>query len=207
MTTRRPSPTPRADVARPRAAVTDRRHRAHERHRHRIAASGSRGWRRVMGCGFAKLLETGAVLDVPAGTLEAVANDSEVDHLSTNYLVEAHMGVTNQTIGADLVQAGRMGAGHRRVHRRRHRRRGDRYRRRDDAGAAWAHHREPRLHGRARSGPRPARTRDARGRHHRGVGREPLRRDARRGAGREHHQPEGAGRAGQGPGGQRHRGD
>jgi len=53
-----------------------------------------------------ELLETGAVLDVPAGTLEALASDSEVDHLSTNYLVEAHMGVTNQTIGADVVQAG-----------------------------------------------------------------------------------------------------
>ena len=53
-----------------------------------------------------KVLETGAVLEVPAGTLDAVAHDSEVDHLSTNHLVEAHMGVTNQTIGADVVQAG-----------------------------------------------------------------------------------------------------
>ena len=111
-----------------------------------------------------ELLETGAVLDVPAGTLEALASDSEVDHLSTNYLVEAHMGVTNQTIGADVVQAGGWAPGIGAFTGRRHRRRGDRYRRSDDAGAARAHHREPRLHRRARSGDRRARARDARGR-------------------------------------------
>ena len=43
---------------------------------------------------------------MPAGILSAVANDSEVDQLSSNYLVNAHMEVTNQTIGADLVQQG-----------------------------------------------------------------------------------------------------
>jgi serine protease AprX len=53
-----------------------------------------------------KVLETGAVLEVPAGALEAVANDGEVDQLSSNHLVEAHMAVTNQTIGADVVQQG-----------------------------------------------------------------------------------------------------
>ena len=53
-----------------------------------------------------KQLETGAVLEVPAGTLGEVANDSEVDSLSSNHLVVAHMAVTNQTIGADLVQQG-----------------------------------------------------------------------------------------------------
>jgi serine protease AprX len=62
--------------------------------------------RRVTGCGFARTLETGAVLDVPAGALEAVANDSEVDQLSSNHVVQAHMGLTNQTIGADIVQQG-----------------------------------------------------------------------------------------------------
>ena len=66
-----------------------------------------------------KVLETGAVLDVPAGALEAVANDGDVDQLSSNHLVEAHMGVTNQTIGADLVQQGGWAPGHRCVHGRR----------------------------------------------------------------------------------------
>ena len=51
-------------------------------------------------------LQTGAVLEVPAGALSALANDTEVDSLSSKHLVEAHMGVTNQTIGADLVQQG-----------------------------------------------------------------------------------------------------
>ena len=58
------------------------------------------------GLRITKQLETGAVLEVPAGTLSAVANDSEVDSLSSNHLVVAHMAVTNQTIGADLVQQG-----------------------------------------------------------------------------------------------------
>src|SRR5262245_46532572 len=58
------------------------------------------------GLRIAKQLETGAVLEVPAGALTEVANDSEVDQLSSNHLVEAHMAVTNQTIGADVVQAG-----------------------------------------------------------------------------------------------------
>ena len=58
------------------------------------------------GLRITKQLATGAVLEVPAGALEAVANDREVDSLSSNLLVEAHMAVTNQTIGADLVQQG-----------------------------------------------------------------------------------------------------
>jgi serine protease AprX len=53
-----------------------------------------------------KLLDSGAVLDVPAGMLAAVASDSEVDQLSGNHFVEAHLGVTNDTIGATLVQQG-----------------------------------------------------------------------------------------------------
>src|SRR5262245_33198937 len=58
------------------------------------------------GLRISKRLDTGAVLEVPAGMLGAVASDSEVDHLSSNHLVEAHMAVANQTIGADLVQQG-----------------------------------------------------------------------------------------------------
>jgi serine protease AprX len=58
------------------------------------------------GLRITKPLATGAVLEVPAGALEAVANDAEVDSLSSNLVVEAHMAVTNQTIGADLVQQG-----------------------------------------------------------------------------------------------------
>src|SRR6185503_2327007 len=58
-----------------------------------------------------KQLATGAVLEVPAGTLAAVANDSEVDQISSNYLVEADMLVSNQTIGADLVQQGAVAPG------------------------------------------------------------------------------------------------
>ena len=58
------------------------------------------------GLRITKVLQTGAVLDVPAGALDALASDGEVDQLTTNHLVQAHMGVTNQTIGADVVQAG-----------------------------------------------------------------------------------------------------
>src|SRR5688572_12056723 len=53
-----------------------------------------------------KQLATWAVLNVPAGKLSAVANDREVDQLSSNYLVNAQMEGANQTIGADLVQHG-----------------------------------------------------------------------------------------------------
>ena len=53
-----------------------------------------------------KRLATGAVLDVPAGGLDALAADPEVDQLSSNHAVVAQMDVTNQAIGADLVHEG-----------------------------------------------------------------------------------------------------
>ncbi|HKE88381.1 MAG TPA: S8 family serine peptidase, partial [Vicinamibacterales bacterium] len=53
-----------------------------------------------------KRLQTGAVVDVPAGALAALAADVEVEAVSSNQVVEANDDVTNQTIGADLVQAG-----------------------------------------------------------------------------------------------------
>src|SRR5688572_2482477 len=46
-------------------------------------------------------LQCGAVLDVPAGRLADVAGDPGVDSLSSNYGMQAHMGVTNVAIGAD----------------------------------------------------------------------------------------------------------
>jgi len=53
-----------------------------------------------------KRLQTGAVLDVPAGRLAALAADAEADQVSGNLVVQAHDDITNQTIGADVVQAG-----------------------------------------------------------------------------------------------------
>ena len=53
-----------------------------------------------------KCLATGAVVEVPAGALAALADDPAVDQLSSNYEVMAHMAVTNQSIGADLVHEG-----------------------------------------------------------------------------------------------------
>ena len=51
-------------------------------------------------------LRTGAVLAVPAGRLEAVAADEEVDALSGDHDVRSSMAVTNVAIGADQVWAG-----------------------------------------------------------------------------------------------------
>ncbi len=62
-----------------------------------------------------KWLETGAVLDVPAGSLRDIADDGEVDQLSTNQVLRSQMAVTNETIGADLVVSGewsRRGSAH-----------------------------------------------------------------------------------------------
>jgi serine protease AprX len=53
-----------------------------------------------------KRLATGAVLEVPAGSLLALAEDEEVDQLSGNQVLRSQMAVTNATIGADLVQGG-----------------------------------------------------------------------------------------------------
>jgi serine protease AprX len=53
-----------------------------------------------------KRLKTGAVLDVPARRLEAVAADPAVDHLSGNQRIVSQLAVTTQAIGADQVHAG-----------------------------------------------------------------------------------------------------
>jgi serine protease AprX len=53
-----------------------------------------------------KWLDHGAVLDVPAHALAALAADREVDQLTTNQTLRAQDAVTNETIGADLVQVG-----------------------------------------------------------------------------------------------------
>ena len=52
------------------------------------------------------MLATGAVLDVPAGGLAALASDADVDALSADQDVHSTMAVTNAAIGADLLQAG-----------------------------------------------------------------------------------------------------
>jgi len=58
-----------------------------------------------------KRLESGAVLDVPAGSLAALASDVDADQMSGNLVVQAHEDITNQTIGADIVQAGNWSPG------------------------------------------------------------------------------------------------
>src|SRR5205814_206343 len=50
-----------------------------------------------------KWLQNGAALDVPAGFLSRVADDSDVDQLSGDLPVQAHIAVTNVAIGADQV--------------------------------------------------------------------------------------------------------
>lgn len=56
-----------------------------------------------------KQLATGALLDVPAGGLAALADDAELDQLSGNTPMRSQMAVTNVAIGADQVQAGGWG--------------------------------------------------------------------------------------------------
>jgi serine protease AprX len=58
-----------------------------------------------------KRLRTGAVLTVKAGRLATVADDPAVMHLASDHPVFTQMDVTNQTIGADQVQAGLAAAG------------------------------------------------------------------------------------------------
>src|SRR6185503_6373221 len=53
-----------------------------------------------------KRLATGAVVEVPAGALAELADDPAADQVSSNHEVVAHMAVTNQSIGADLVHEG-----------------------------------------------------------------------------------------------------
>ncbi len=50
-----------------------------------------------------ELLHSGAVFDVPAGRLAQLAEDPDVEALSSNYALRADMDVTNEAIGADQV--------------------------------------------------------------------------------------------------------
>jgi serine protease AprX len=54
-------------------------------------------------------LAAGAVLEIPAYRLATWPTTSEVDSLSSNHEVAGQMAITNQTIGADQVQAGLAG--------------------------------------------------------------------------------------------------
>src|SRR5687767_15020715 len=65
------------------------------------ARHGLRVTRRVNG---------GAVVDVPAGALAGLAQDGEVDQLSSNSVVRSMMAVTNESIGAALLHGTGMGA-------------------------------------------------------------------------------------------------
>lgn len=53
-----------------------------------------------------KWLDHGAVLAVPAHAVAGLADDVDVDQLASNQTLRAQDAVTNETIGADLVQAG-----------------------------------------------------------------------------------------------------
>ncbi len=53
-----------------------------------------------------KRLKTGAVLDVPAGALDALSRDREVDQVSGNHRLRSQMAVTNAAIGADQAWEG-----------------------------------------------------------------------------------------------------
>src|SRR5690606_15166716 len=53
-----------------------------------------------------KVLATAVVVDVPAGALDALSRDPEVDQLSGNHVLRAQMGVTTVAIGADQVWSG-----------------------------------------------------------------------------------------------------
>ena len=58
-----------------------------------------------------KRLASGAVLDVPAGRLAALAADGTLDQLSSNQRVRSNMAVTNEAIGANLAWAGDIAEG------------------------------------------------------------------------------------------------
>src|SRR5215217_4287418 len=53
-----------------------------------------------------RLLATGAVVDVPAGGLNALAADADVTQLSGDHVTRGQMSVTDTSIGADQVWAG-----------------------------------------------------------------------------------------------------
>ena len=58
-----------------------------------------------------KRLKTGAVIEIPAGALAAVAADAGLDSLTSNYRLQPHMAVTTAAIGADQVWSDGWAAG------------------------------------------------------------------------------------------------
>ena len=58
---------------------------------------------------MSRRLNGGAVVDVPAGGLAALAQDSDVDQLSSNSVVRSMMDVTNETIGSALLHSSDLG--------------------------------------------------------------------------------------------------
>src|SRR5215470_7191652 len=59
-----------------------------------------------------RVLDSGALVDVPAGELDALATDGDVPQLSGDYVMRGQMSVTDTAIGADQVWAGLdLGAG------------------------------------------------------------------------------------------------
>ncbi len=73
----------------------------------RVIITGSRarveGVAARHGLQIRKWLQNGASIDVPAGFLARVADDADVDQLSGDLVVQAHMAVTNVAIGSDQV--------------------------------------------------------------------------------------------------------
>ena len=61
------------------------------------------------GLRVSRRLNGGAVVDVPAGGLAALAQDSDVDQLSSNSVVRSMMAVTNETIGSALLHSSELG--------------------------------------------------------------------------------------------------
>jgi serine protease AprX len=53
-----------------------------------------------------RLLASGAVVDVPAGALDALAADADVPQVSGDHVTRGQMAVTDTSIGADQVWAG-----------------------------------------------------------------------------------------------------
>jgi hypothetical protein len=53
-----------------------------------------------------RVLASGAVVDVPAGGLDALAADADVPQLSGDHVTRGQMSVTDTSIGADQVWAG-----------------------------------------------------------------------------------------------------
>src|SRR5262245_54396664 len=53
-----------------------------------------------------RLLASGAVVDVPAGSLDALAGDADVPQISGDHVTRGQMAVTDAAIGADQLWAG-----------------------------------------------------------------------------------------------------